>query len=278
MKSLYALILVLMSGTVYGKSNLPTCKGLDVTKWSNCYGETTIRDFLYKGEFLNGKMHGLGMMVLTNPDFKGGVIVGEFRDGSRDGQGIYINAEGEKFEGIWRGPALIRKTKVNLPSYLTNLLNKPKENVLSIDELLIEMKLLNSIEKTALLLTANKNQSITILQLCYMNAGFQGKLRESTERNLADINLKLFGKKEEEDHKSYWADQTTLVSELLNIPRPELTEILEKSNNEVVEFLLFPNKDKSNLQKINTNRVLDTNLACGNLRFMWTKFMSKTQN
>jgi len=77
MKSLYALILVLMSGTVYGKSNLPTCKGLDVTKWSNCYGETTIRDFLYKGEFLNGKMHGLGMMVLTNPDFKGGVIVGE---------------------------------------------------------------------------------------------------------------------------------------------------------------------------------------------------------
>ena len=71
MKTLYSLILALLTGTAYRQSNLPACQGNDVSKWSNCIGEETINGrHQYKGEFLNSRRHGLGVLDVLYPDFK----------------------------------------------------------------------------------------------------------------------------------------------------------------------------------------------------------------
>ena len=72
MKTLHTLILVLMVSSAYGQSNLSACQGNDVSKWSKCIGEETINDrHQYKGEFFNGRRHGLGVLDVPYPDFKG---------------------------------------------------------------------------------------------------------------------------------------------------------------------------------------------------------------
>ena len=72
MKAICTLILVLLAGTVYGQNNLPAWQGNDVSKWSKCIGEETINDrHQYKGEFFNGRRHGLGVLDVPYPDFKG---------------------------------------------------------------------------------------------------------------------------------------------------------------------------------------------------------------
>ena len=80
MKAFYTLILVLLASTSYGQSNLPACKGNDVSKWSNCIGQETINDrHQYKGEFLNGRRHGLGVLDVLYLDFKGDKYVVAFQ-------------------------------------------------------------------------------------------------------------------------------------------------------------------------------------------------------
>ena len=80
MKAFYTLILVLLSGTAYGQGNLAACQGNDVFKWSNCIGEETINDrHQYKGEFLKGRMHELGVLDVLDPDFMGDKYVVAFQ-------------------------------------------------------------------------------------------------------------------------------------------------------------------------------------------------------
>ena len=56
----------------------------------------------YKGEFLNGKSHGFGVLNAIHPDFKGHKYVGEFKDGKYNGQGTYTFANGEKYVGEYK--------------------------------------------------------------------------------------------------------------------------------------------------------------------------------
>ena len=80
MKTLYTLILVVLAGTAYGQNNLPACQGNDASKWSNCIGEKTINSrHQYKGEFLNGRRHELGVLGVLHPDFKGDKYVVAFQ-------------------------------------------------------------------------------------------------------------------------------------------------------------------------------------------------------
>ena len=80
MNTLYTLILVLLAGTAYGQSKLPACQGSDTNRWSNCIGEETRSGHSqYKGEFLNGKRHGFGVMNVLHPDFKGDKYVVAFQ-------------------------------------------------------------------------------------------------------------------------------------------------------------------------------------------------------
>ena len=80
MKAICTLILVLLAGTAFGQSNLLACQGNDVSKWSNCIGEETINNrHQCKGEFLNGQRHGLGVLDVLHPDFKGDKYVVAFQ-------------------------------------------------------------------------------------------------------------------------------------------------------------------------------------------------------
>ena len=71
MKTLYAFIFLLLAGNAYGQSNLPACQGNDASKWSECIGEEAINGrHQYRGEFLNGQRHGLGVLDFLYLDFK----------------------------------------------------------------------------------------------------------------------------------------------------------------------------------------------------------------
>jgi hypothetical protein len=76
--------------TVPAQNNLPGCTGSDTSRWSNCVGTTTKDRNKYFGEFRNGKFHGRGTMTFINGD----KFVGEFRDGIRQEDGMYISVDG----------------------------------------------------------------------------------------------------------------------------------------------------------------------------------------
>lgn len=102
-RGLFALIFILLAGTAYGQSNLPACQGSDDSKWSNCAGESTLKEENnYKGEYLNGKKHGFGVMNVLHPDFKGDKYVGEFKEGMMYGQGTYTYVNGNKYVGEFK--------------------------------------------------------------------------------------------------------------------------------------------------------------------------------
>ena len=99
---IYSSLAMMLSGTAFGQSNLPECQGSDVSRWTNCTGRETTKDFIYRGEFLNGKKHGFGAMNVIHPDFKGDKYVGEYKDGKYNGQGTYTHANGSKYVGEYK--------------------------------------------------------------------------------------------------------------------------------------------------------------------------------
>jgi len=109
MKAIYTLILVLMSGTVYGQSNLPACQGSDVTRWNNCFGSWTASNVdKYVGEFKDGTYNGQGTYYhLENDQFKGDKYIGQFKHGYRHGQGTYLflaenTGKGNRYAGEFK--------------------------------------------------------------------------------------------------------------------------------------------------------------------------------
>jgi len=78
---------------------LPPCQGSAASKWSNCYGSWTAPDGnQYIGEWKNGTFNGQGTYIWTD-DAK---HVGEYRDGVRNGQGTSIYSNGDKYVGEWK--------------------------------------------------------------------------------------------------------------------------------------------------------------------------------
>ncbi len=68
-----------------------------------CTGEVTLNGrYHYKGEFLNGRRNGFGVMDILHSQFKGDKYVGEFKDGKFNGQGTYIHANGNKYVGEYK--------------------------------------------------------------------------------------------------------------------------------------------------------------------------------
>ena len=103
MKTLYALILVLMAGTAFGQSNLPACTGSDASKWSNCFGsETYSSGDKYVGEYEDGKCSQGTYFFLAENGFKGDKYVGEYNNNKINGQGAYTWADGGKYVGEWK--------------------------------------------------------------------------------------------------------------------------------------------------------------------------------
>jgi len=99
MKTLYALILVLMAGTAYGQSNLPACQGSDSSKWSNCLGiQNYPNGNKYIGAFKDGNRSGQGTFTNTNGD----TYFGDWKDDMRKGEGSFTKANSDKYIGEWK--------------------------------------------------------------------------------------------------------------------------------------------------------------------------------
>ena len=98
MKAFYTLILALLSSTAYGQSKLPACMGSDVTRWTNCFGSWTWSDGeKYVGEWKDGKRNGQGIYDFENGD----KYVGAYKDDKQHGQGTFFVADGNISLGEW---------------------------------------------------------------------------------------------------------------------------------------------------------------------------------
>ena len=102
MKTIFQLLIVLMIGSSYAQSNLPACKGSDVTRWDNCFGAFNwTNGNKYVGEWKDGEYNGQGTSTWTN----GNKYVGEWKDGTRNGQGTFTQANGDKYVGEYKDGA-----------------------------------------------------------------------------------------------------------------------------------------------------------------------------
>ena len=97
MKKIFLIAIILFfNHSVFAKSILPTCKGTDIKKYNNCFGEQTLTNGdKYAGEYKNGLPHGNGSYTLAN----GSKYVGEFKKGLSEGQGPATYTDGGKY--VW---------------------------------------------------------------------------------------------------------------------------------------------------------------------------------
>jgi hypothetical protein len=84
-------------------NKLPPCSGTDTTIWTNCFGSESIPNrHNYTGDYLNGRRHGYGVMDVTFEKNHGDKYVGEFKDGTYNGQGTATFANGNKYVGEFK--------------------------------------------------------------------------------------------------------------------------------------------------------------------------------
>jgi hypothetical protein len=92
------VLLCLMAGSAFAQSSLPTCRGSDTSRWTNCFGtEASAIGIKYVGEYEDGWYHGQGTYTFANGD----KYVGEFKYNDFNGQGTYTLANGNKYVGEW---------------------------------------------------------------------------------------------------------------------------------------------------------------------------------
>lgn len=89
---------------IYGYYNKP----LDVN-YGKEDGQAYLKsgDTLYRGELVNGKFHGFGMLQVRGKE----IYLGEWRNGMRHGKGIAFDSLDKKIEGEWISDTLVRGTR-----------------------------------------------------------------------------------------------------------------------------------------------------------------------
>ena len=81
------------------QSNLPACKGGDMSRWNNCFGTSNYASGnKFVGEFKNGQHNGQGTFTYAN----GNKYSGEHKDGKFFGQGIFTFTNGIVQIGEWK--------------------------------------------------------------------------------------------------------------------------------------------------------------------------------
>ena len=86
-------------GSVFAQSTLPGCRGVDISRWSNCVGTKTFASgHKYVGEWKDGKQNGQGTLTTANGD----KYVGEWKDDKPNGQGTATFYNHDKYVGEWK--------------------------------------------------------------------------------------------------------------------------------------------------------------------------------
>jgi hypothetical protein len=68
----------------------------------NGNGVYTSSEFIYKGDFHDGKRQGHGIQTWTNGIHESEEYIGEWREDMRDGNGIHSWPDGRKYNGEWK--------------------------------------------------------------------------------------------------------------------------------------------------------------------------------
>ena len=111
---------LLMVGSACAQSNLPSCQGSDVSRWTYCFAHSTcvedncINGAKYVGEWKNGKLDGVASLT-----YKDGVkYVGEFNDGHRNGLGILYGRDGSVIaSGSYLNGRLVKEHAVDITRF-----------------------------------------------------------------------------------------------------------------------------------------------------------------
>ena len=117
MKNLLTITILYLLLSISQAWSLPPCEG-EESKWQNCEGSLTsklgtmlgvfkdgifvgkseARNIKYVGEYKDGTLNGQG--TYTFPD--GAKYLGDWKDGDANGQGIFTNADGSKYIGEFK--------------------------------------------------------------------------------------------------------------------------------------------------------------------------------
>ena len=102
---------------VLTQSQLPNCEGKNSKVWTNCQGIFQFKNGdRYEGEFKDGKFTGWGTLLrLSNDQYYGDVYKGQFLNGLRHGLGLYNPAKSDAVkEGVWGSGKFLREQKIYL--------------------------------------------------------------------------------------------------------------------------------------------------------------------
>ena len=65
----------------------------------NAFGTSNFKGIIYEGDWLNGKSHGKGELILGSGKYKGDKYIGYFINGFKDGVGTYFHKNGSRYKG-----------------------------------------------------------------------------------------------------------------------------------------------------------------------------------
>ncbi len=106
--SFYIFLILFFCNIGWTETSLPECKGGNYEKWTNCEGtETWENGRKYVGEFKDGKRHGQGIYIMSD----GSSYAGKWEGSMPNGEGIYTFADGKIEKGIWKMGELIKRKK-----------------------------------------------------------------------------------------------------------------------------------------------------------------------
>jgi hypothetical protein len=121
---------------------LPSCK---TDKLNNCEALATFSNgIVYYGDWKNNKKHGFGTVLTKTFSLSGewiynqfgneglmhfidtgNIYIGEFKNNIINGKGIFILANGQKQEGVWKNEKFVSAMKIN-KNYKLPILNQIK--------------------------------------------------------------------------------------------------------------------------------------------------------
>jgi len=119
------LIALVLNGTAYAQSYLPSCQDAYNSQWSDCFGSlTTSNGDKYAGEFKNGRYNGQGTYTFAD----GRVGLGEWVGNKPSGRFIqYFSDKSIESSGIFEDGNLVKSQYID-PNNFTRIILVEQDN------------------------------------------------------------------------------------------------------------------------------------------------------